>query len=97
MWVERRRGSRAYHLAMALETEIARYNELLPELLATSEGKYAVIKGREFLGVFESSDAGYTAALEKYGITDFLLRPIRAKQPVLDLTNLHFGIIRVRN
>jgi hypothetical protein len=79
---------------MALETEIARYNELLPELLASSEGKFAVIKGRELIGVFDDIDEGYRAALDKYGVTSFLLRPIRPVQPTLDLRNLHLGLIR---
>jgi len=92
-----RRDSRTeYHSSMVLETEIARYNELLPELLASSAGKFAVIKGNDLVGVFDDIDAGYSAALEKYGVTNFLLRPIRAKEPVLDLTNLHYGLIRVR-
>ena len=80
---------------MSLEVEIARYNELLPELLQTSAGKFAVIKGRDLIGVFDDMDEGYGAALDKYGVTSFLLRPIRAVQPIVDLRNLHLGIIRV--
>jgi hypothetical protein len=79
---------------MALETEVGFYNELLPELLEQGEGKYVVIKGRELLGVYGDSDLAYGAGLERYGFTSFLLRPIRAVQPVLDLTNLHLGLIR---
>jgi hypothetical protein len=81
---------------MALEIEIERYKELLPELLPSSEGKFAVIKGRDLIGVFDDMDEGYRAALDKYGVTHFLLRPIRAVEPMLDLTNLHLGLIRGR-
>jgi hypothetical protein len=81
---------------MALEIEIERYKELLPELLQSSEGKFAVIKGRDLIGVFDDMDEGYRAALDKYGVTNFLLRPVRAVEPTLDLTNLHLGLIRVR-
>lgn len=83
-----------YSDAMALETEIERYNELLPELLPANEGKFAVIKGRDLIGVFDDMDVGYRAALDKYGITNFLLRPIRAVQPTVDLRNLHLGLVR---
>lgn len=82
---------------MALETEIARYNELLPELLATSEGKIAVIKGRDFLGAFDDLTEAYKAFLPKYGFVECLMRPIRAHQPVTDLRNLHLGHIRVHD
>jgi hypothetical protein len=81
---------------MALETEIARYEELLPELLATSLGKYVAIKGNDLVGVFDDMDVGYRAVLDKYGVTNFLLRPVRAVEPRLDLRNLHFGIVRGR-
>jgi len=82
---------------MALETEIARYNELLPELLATSEGKIAVIKDRDFLGAFDSMEQAYAALLPKYGFVPCLMRPIHTQQPVVDLRNLHLGHIRVHD
>jgi len=81
---------------MALETEIARYNELLPELLKSSLGKIAVIKDRDFLGVFDTMDDAYKVLLPKYGFVQCLMRPVRAQEPVVDLTNLHLGLIRVQ-
>ena len=81
---------------MALETEIALYDEMLPSLLATSEGKIAVIKGDDFLGAFDTMDDAYDALLPKYGFVQCLMRPIRAHQQIVDFTNLHFGLIRVQ-
>jgi hypothetical protein len=81
---------------MGLETEIALYNELLPGLLGSSLGKIAVIKDRDFLGVFDTMDDAYKALLPKYGFVQCLMRPVRATQPVTDLTNLHLGLIRVQ-
>jgi len=82
---------------MALETEIELYNELLPELLKNSEGKIAVIKGRDFLGAFDTTEEAYKVLLPKYGFVSCLMRRIRARQPVYDLRNLHLGIIRVQS
>jgi len=81
---------------MALETEIALYNQLLPKLLESSMGKYVAIKGNDLIGVFDDMNVAYRAALDKYGVTNFLLRPVRPDEPVLDLTNLQFGIVRVQ-
>lgn len=81
---------------MALETEIARYEELLPELLKSSEGKIAVIKGRDLLGTFNSMNEAYETLLPKYGFEQWLMRPIEARRPIYDLTNLHFGLISVK-
>jgi hypothetical protein len=80
---------------MALETEIARYNELLPELLGTSLGKYVAIKGDDFVGVFDDMDEGYRAVLNKYGVTNFLLRPVRAFEPIWDMRYVPARAIRV--
>ena len=73
---------------MAFETEKAHYQKLLPELLKTDEGRFAVFKGEDFLGVFSSDDEAYNAALHRYGITSFLLQPIREFEPIGRLTNL---------
>jgi hypothetical protein len=66
---------------MALETEIAKYNELLPDLLAQGEGKYVVVAGERLVGIFETNDDAYTAGLEAVGVHPFLLRQILKVQP----------------
>jgi hypothetical protein len=81
---------------MALETEIAFYDELLPSLLETAEGKLAVIKDRDFLGVFNTVEEAYDVLLPKYGFVQCLMRPIRSQQRILDFSNLHLGLIRVQ-
>lgn len=73
---------------MAFEVEKAHYQQLLPELLKTHKGEYAVFRNGDFLGVFRTNDEAYTAALERYGLTSFLLQPIREAEPIGRLTNL---------
>jgi hypothetical protein len=81
---------------MAFEVEIDRYDELLPELLQSSHGKFVVIKDRELLGIFDSNDDAYEAGLNRYGLTGFLLRPVREKQQVVSLPALQLGILHGR-
>jgi hypothetical protein len=81
---------------MAFEVEIERYNELLPELLHASQGKFVVIKGRELLGVFDTNDEAYGAGLDRYGLTSFLLRPVRETQQMVSIPALQLGILRGR-
>jgi hypothetical protein len=78
----------AYDRDMAFETEKAHYQQLLPELLKAHKGEYAVFKDDDFLGVFPTNGEAYTAALHRYGITSFLLQPIREKEPIRRLTNV---------
>jgi hypothetical protein len=66
---------------MALEIEIARYNELLPELLQQGEHKFVVICGRTLVGVFDTNDAAYQAGLGAVGLAPFLLREILRERP----------------
>lgn len=81
---------------MTLEIEIAFYNELLPSLLHTSEAKTVVIKDRDFLGTFNTMDEAYEALLPRYGFVQYLIRPVRAREPVSDVRNLQLGVISVR-
>lgn len=64
-----------------LSVELAVYEANLPELLG-SEGKFVLISGEEIAGAFatygEALDAGY----EKYGLKPFLVKQIRAAEPI---------------
>jgi len=81
---------------MAFEAEIELYDELLPELLQSSKGKFVVIKERELLGVFDSNDEAYEAGLDRWGLTGFLLRPVRETQQVMSIPALQLGILHGR-
>lgn len=66
---------------MALERELALYNEHLLELLP-NEGKYVVIKGEEVLDVYDTLDDALGAGYERYGDVDFLVKQIHAVEPI---------------
>lgn len=73
---------------MALETEIARYDELLPQILPGNEGKFAVIVGRELVGIYNTSDDGWMAGYRRVGLKPFLLRAIQKTRPAIWLPSL---------
>lgn len=66
---------------MSLEREMIAYRRLLPELLAGGkQGKYALIKGENLLGTFESLDAALGAGYE-HGLNElFLVKEIVAQE-----------------
>lgn len=72
---------RGQDLAMALEIELATYKALYAEL-APQEGKYALIAGKELLGVFESHSDALTAGYKARGIRPFLVKRISTVEPV---------------
>jgi len=66
---------------MTYEEELATYRARLPELLA-DEGKYAVIRGAEVLGVYGTYEDALQAGYAKYGAAPFLVQQINATEQV---------------
>jgi hypothetical protein len=69
-------------MTMALERELAVYDEHLLELLP-GEGKYVVIKGEDIAGVYDTLDEALGAGHGKYGPVPFLIKKIQRSEPIL--------------
>jgi len=68
---------------MALEQELETFDFKLPELRATHEGEFALIHGREILGVFPTYKEAIEAGKEKIGFhARFLVSWIAPSQEV---------------
>lgn len=70
---------------MALEQEMTTYEHNLPSLLE-HEGKFAVIKGDEILGVYETYSDALEFGYDKCGLEDFMVKQISAVEPILYFT-----------
>jgi hypothetical protein len=68
-------------MAMALERELAVYNEHLMELLA-NEGKYVVVLGEAIEGPFDSYEDALQAGYDKFGVVPFLVKQISRVEPI---------------
>jgi hypothetical protein len=80
---------------MVLDAEIARYYELLPELLVEhGEGKIVLIHHSDLVGVFDTVSEAYRAGLNAFGVVSFLLRPISEKEEALRIPALELGLLR---
>jgi hypothetical protein len=68
--------------------EVQTFQRELPRLLAEGhEGKWALIKGDEIIGLFPTMDEGYRVGLERFLLQKpFILQPVREWQPVLRLS-----------
>jgi len=64
-----------------LALELATYRARLPELLA-SEGKFVLIHGEAFEGVFETREEALEAGLLKHGLTPILVKRIETAEPI---------------
>ncbi len=71
---------------MALETEIAYFNEQAPELLANHRNEWVLIEGRKIVGLYRDFQLAITDAIKKFGDSPFLIRQIDA--PPITLPHL---------
>lgn len=73
-----------------LTGEYAYYLSRKQELLRSFEGKFALIKERELVGIFDTDEAAYIAGLKRFGNVPFLIVPVEQEEerlwiPVLEL------------
>jgi hypothetical protein len=63
--------------------ELQTFRRELPRLLAEgNEGKWALIKGGQVIGVYQTFDESYLAGRERYLFQPFIVQPVREWQPL---------------
>jgi hypothetical protein len=68
---------------MALERELAVYNEHLKDLLPASEGKFVVVCGETMAeGSFDTYEDALEAGYTKFGVVPFLVKKITRLEPI---------------
>lgn len=76
-------GELAAHQQAMFETELQTFETLLPQLIETNLGEWALIKETELGGVYPGQMEAINAGYEKYGSqTLFLTRQILEQQPI---------------
>jgi hypothetical protein len=83
-------------VAPQFEEELKAFEARKPELLSVAEGKFAVFKGSEYLGVFDSPAAAYDAAVSKFGDVPFLVRQVRKVERMEQAPALSLGLLNAR-
>jgi hypothetical protein len=78
---------------MPLETEIAAFNQKLPELLKQHSGRVALFKETDLIGVFDNEHAAIEHGAGMYGLSPFLVRRVQVQQESLKIPALALGVI----
>lgn len=73
--------------------ELQAYERKKPELLKLCEGKYALLKGAEFVGVYDAPGAAYSAGIERFGNDSFLIKAVLREERVEQIPALHLGLL----
>ncbi|MFH1418754.1 MAG: hypothetical protein ABII12_10790 [Planctomycetota bacterium] len=77
---------------MSLEAELAFFKAHRLEWLADHEGRFALIKGTEFL-FFDSDEEAYRAGIERWGDTAMLIKRVLSEDIVEDSPALLYGLL----
>ena len=78
---------------MALEHELETFRKLKDELLKTHSGKFALIKGEEFLGAYDTPENAYNEGIARFGRDQFLVKRISESEEIYRNQALFSGLI----
>ena len=81
---------------MALEQELATFEGQKAELLTNHAGKFALIKGDEFIAAFDTPDNAYREGIKRFGREPFLVKRISESEEVYRNHALTSGLMHAR-
>lgn len=81
---------------MPLDTELATFEKMKPDLLSNHAGKFALIKGEEFIGSFDTADNAYARGVERFGREPFLVKRITQQEEVYRNQAFFLGLMNAR-
>ena len=75
-----------------LETELKTYEQHKNELLRTAGGKFALIRGTEVIGVYDSKMDAIAQGYRQFGNVPFLVKQIVEVETPQNFISPHLGI-----
>jgi hypothetical protein len=81
---------------MPLDTELATFEKIKADLLLNHAGKFALIKGDNFVGAFDTPDNAYAKGVVLYGRDPFLVKRIAEQEEVYRNQALVLGLMNAR-
>lgn len=78
---------------MALETELAFFQQHKNEWLNVYKNQFALVKGSELIGTFTSAEQAFVAGVEQLGNVPFLIKQVAEKEEIVQFPALALGMI----
>lgn len=78
---------------VALEIELKFFEQHRKEWLEHHAGKYALVKGEELRGVYDTQEAAYAEGVATFGIEPFLIKQVLPEDEVHHLPAYHLGLM----
>jgi hypothetical protein len=80
-----------------LELERNYFQEILPSLLSSSSNQFAVVSGKELIGVYPTIEQAYSEAVKKVGLKDVLVRRVGEPETSVEIPALALGLLSANN
>ena len=81
---------------MPLDIELATFEKMKGDLLSNHPGKFALIKGEDFIGAFDTADNAFTEGVTRFGRDSFLVKRITAQEEVYRNQAFSLGLMNAR-
>lgn len=76
-----------------LDKELAFFNENKGEWVKIYPDKYALVKGRELIGAFDTAEAALAEGAKRFGSTAFLVRRVNQTEENVFIPTLSLGLL----
>jgi hypothetical protein len=83
--------------AEILAVELAFFEQQRAQLLKDHRGKFALIRGSELIGTFDTDETAYVEGVKRFGRTPFLIRRIEDEDPTAQFPALTYGLLRAHS
>jgi hypothetical protein len=81
---------------MPLDTELATFSKMKADLLRDHAGKFALIKGDQLIGSFDTAENAFSAGVERFGREPFLVRKVTEQEEVYRNQAFALGLMNAR-
>lgn len=78
-----------------LKAELGFFQEMKGEWLKHHNGQFALVRGRQLVGVFTTFQEAYSAGVKQFGNVPMLIRQVLPSDPVEQAPALMHGLIRL--
>ncbi len=84
-------------VVMELQTERAYFEKNRERLLKEHEGKFALIKGSELIGTFDTAEMAYITGVQRFGNVPLLIKQVVKEEGEVYLPAMTLGLLRAHS
>jgi hypothetical protein len=78
---------------MQLQKELQMFDSKRGEWLAHHQGKFALVRGQEAAGFYDTAESAYAEGVQRWGNVPFLIKQVLLEDPIEHVPALVYGLI----